>query len=234
MLLLLKKAIARAVLTSTVAATSVAPNTAATANNVPLMDNYGVLSMIVGSEVTPYQETEIESVTVVEEDIVELIAENNVTVVTEGTEPLPEALRNVLEMNRSIVAWTAGGELREYTLTDTALIELRDQYPTGSWWDSECYYKWNAASVYRGGYGCAGFAYMLSDAIYGAARARKIESNSDVEPYDCIELFNNAHTAFVLEVPGDGTVIVAEGNVDGRVYWGSTYSISDVSAVLKR
>lgn len=118
-------------------------------------------------------------------------------------------------------------------LSNPALIDMKNAYPTGTYWGDSEYYKWNGG-IYRGGYGCAGFAYMLSDAVFGSSPARMIGGNSDVQPYDCVELYNNAHTAFVLSVNGDGTITVAEGNVNDSVIWGSTYSISDISAVLRR
>ncbi len=115
------------------------------------------------------------------------------------------------------------------------IASMQSQYPSGSYWGPDTYYKWRAGTVYRGGYGCAGFAYMLSDAIYGDAPAEKIYGNGDVRVNDCIELFDNAHTAFVLSVNGDGTVTVAEGNINGGyVAWGTRYNISDISAVLRR
>jgi hypothetical protein len=113
-----------------------------------------------------------------------------------------------------------GRRMVPYNLTHSGLQALEIKYPTGWGWGPESYYMWAANSVYRGGYGCAGFAYMLSDAVYGNAPAIKINGNGDVRQYDCVELFNNTHTAFVLEVNGDGTITVAEANVNGKVVWG--------------
>lgn len=136
------------------------------------------------------------------------------------------------------ISSTAGKNTKQsstaYVLSHEGLKQLESTYPTGTYYGPDCYYMWRANSVYRGGYGCAGFAYMLSDAVFGDEPAVKLMGNSDVQKYDCIELFNNEHTAFVLSVNLDGTVTVAEGNVNQKVVWGSTYLISDISAVIRR
>jgi hypothetical protein len=157
---------------------------------------------------------------------------NNSTEVTESSDDDTDITDLVMKTTVSVT--DDGRRIVPVNLTHSGLQTLMVQYPSGSYWSPDNYYMWMANSVYKGGYGCAGFAYMLSDAVFGDKRATKIYGNSDIQQYDCVELFNNEHTAFVLEVNGDGTITVAEGNVNSKVFWGSIYYISDVSAVLRR
>ena len=168
--------------------------------------------------------------------------------------PAPAPKKTGNEKNEDIVSSIIGTPVKTYPYAeklidsiaddlDPAILAYKEQYPTGSKWGADDYYLWRANSVYRGGYGCAGFAYMLSDAIYGDVWATKIEGNDDIAKYDCIELWGNKHTAFVLDYdPTADRIIVVEANVNdsgdvvsgGKVKWGTVYHKSDVSAVLKR
>lgn len=115
------------------------------------------------------------------------------------------------------------------------LSEYENAYPTGTIWTNNFYYECQNKDVYRGGYGCAGFAYMLSDGIYGDAHTIMTDDVYQIVPYSVVELYGNQHTAFVLSVNEEaGEICVCEANVNGTIIWGSYYSFTDVSAVLLR
>ena len=46
------------------------------------------------------------------------------------------------------------------------ILAMQEEYPEGMPWTNDNYYSWSAG-VYSGGYGCAGFAFLLSDAGFG-------------------------------------------------------------------
>jgi len=104
----------------------------------------------------------------------------------------------------------------------SAMTALKSQYPEGTPWTNDNRYDWHGG-IYRGGYGCAGFAFMLSDAAFGSLPARKLEtfSYSDVRTGDILRLSNGTHSVIVLEIYPDH-VVIAEGNYNKSVHWGRT------------
>lgn len=118
---------------------------------------------------------------------------------------------------------------------NTILSEYETAYPTGTIWTNNFYYKNLNQDVYRGGYGCAGFAYMLSDSIFGNAHTIVTTDCNEVVPYCVAEVYNGDHTVFVLNVDYENrTICVAEANVEQKVCWGNVYSFDDISLVLLR
>ncbi len=111
-----------------------------------------------------------------------------------------------------------------------AMVALKSQYPDGTRWTNSNYYGWKGG-IYSGGYGCAGFAFMLSDAAFGSLPARMIKpvSFSDVRVGDIIRVKGDSHSVIVLEVQTD-SVVIAEGNMNSSVLWGRTLKKTDVEA----
>ena len=112
----------------------------------------------------------------------------------------------------------------------------RDGYKEGTVWTNETHpnYKWNggtAGGIANIGAGCVAFAYQLSDAAFGNLPARMYSSVklSEVKPGDILRVNNDAHTVIVLQVNNAG-VVVAEGNVNGKVHWGRGMSADEVEA----
>lgn len=104
------------------------------------------------------------------------------------------------------------------------MIALKSKYPNGTKYDNSMCYEWKGATATKG-CGCAGFAFMLSDAAFGSVKARKHTDISNIRVGDIIRLYNDTHSVIVLEVNSTG-VIVAEGNMtivgsfENGVYWG--------------
>ncbi|MCM1541074.1 MAG: hypothetical protein NC121_07420 [Blautia sp.] len=109
----------------------------------------------------------------------------------------------------------------------SAMIGLQSSYPDGTPWTNDNYYGWHGG-IYSGGYGCAGFAFMLSDAAFGTAPARLYYDASAVQVGDIARINGNTHSVIILEVRSD-SVIVAEGNYNGAVHWGREISMSTLA-----
>lgn len=109
-----------------------------------------------------------------------------------------------------------------------AMIALKSQYPEGTPWTNDNSYDWNGG-IYSGGQGCAGFAFMLSDAAFGDLPARMLYafSLSDVRVGDILRVNGDTHSVIVLEVYSDHAVI-AEGNYSSSIHWGRSLSKAEV------
>ena len=107
-----------------------------------------------------------------------------------------------------------------------AIMAMEDEYPTGTPWDNSNYYQ---SRVLGGGYGCAGFAYMLSDAAFGdnpGTRYYEAELGT-VKVGDILRINNDTHSVIVLEVTSGG-VFVAEGNMNNAVMWGRYLTYGEI------
>lgn len=108
------------------------------------------------------------------------------------------------------------------------MIALKSEYPEGKRWTNDNFYAWNGG-VYSGGYGCAGFAFILSDAAFGDLPARVLEefTYTDVKVGDILRINHDTHSVIVLEVQSD-RVVVAEGNYNSSIHWGRTLTKAKV------
>lgn len=124
------------------------------------------------------------------------------------------------------------------------LIVLKDQdgYREGTPWDNSSHsYDWNGGPVagnITGGYGCAAFAFELSDIAFGSLRARTLTTGafqlSDVRAGDILRINNNSHSVIVLQVT-EGGAVIAEANYSvnggpGAVHWNRSLSKAEVEA----
>lgn len=110
-----------------------------------------------------------------------------------------------------------------------AMIALKSEYPEGMRWTNDNYYGWKGG-IYSGGYGCAGFAFMLSDAAFGSLPARKYYeySVSDIRVGDILRTNNDSHSVIVLQKISGG-VVVAEGNYNSSIHWGRKFSDNELT-----
>ena len=106
--------------------------------------------------------------------------------------------------------------------TDTAIFKKmyakRGAYYEGRKWTNANYYGWKGG-IFCGGYGCSGFAFMLSDAAFGTAPARRHNNWNNVKTGDIIRINNNSHSVMVMKVVGN-KFVVAEGNYNHSIHWG--------------
>ncbi len=108
-----------------------------------------------------------------------------------------------------------------------AMIALKDQYPNGMEWTNDNFYAWKGGAGLSGGYGCVGFAMILSDAAFGSAPARKLQDFSRIRVGDILSIYGGSHTVIALEVKED-SVIVAEGNINSSILWGREISMDEI------
>ena len=113
-----------------------------------------------------------------------------------------------------------------------AMIAFKSQYPEGTPWTNDNSYVWNGG-IYKTGYGCVAFAFMLSDAAFGKLPARKIVNAnvSDIRVGDILRINNDTHSVIVLETTDEG-VVLAEGNYNRSVHWGRKLTWAQVKNTL--
>ena len=101
-----------------------------------------------------------------------------------------------------------------------AMIALKPDYPEGMHWTNKDEYAWRGG-YFAIGYGCAAFAFILSDAAFGDLPARLITdfTYDDVRVGDILRIKNNTHSVVVLEKHADH-VVIAEGNYNSSIHWG--------------
>ena len=128
------------------------------------------------------------------------------------------------------------------------MIALKSQFPEGMSWTNDNRYAWKGG-IFSAGYGCAGFAFALSDAAFGDLPARVILRNHDLLTFvnsnlvtkvdsisiedvrvgDILRLYNDSHSVIILEVHSD-YVVIAEGNYNSSIHWGRKLTAEDVAA----
>lgn len=113
-----------------------------------------------------------------------------------------------------------------------AIMAMQSKYPTGTPWDNSKFYKWNGG-VYSGGYGCAAFAFMLSDAAFGTSKARVHNEFGNLMVGDIVEVkqpgSDFGHSFVVLDV-FDTYITIAEGNYNKQVNWGRKIPLDEIKS----
>ncbi len=110
-----------------------------------------------------------------------------------------------------------------------AMMAMKTDFPEGMPWTDADFYAWNGG-IFSGGYGCAGFAFLLSDAAFGTLPARMKPVKYDtLRPGDILRVNNDQHSVIILQVFSDH-VVVAEGNFNSSIHWGRTLNRSEVEA----
>ena len=111
-----------------------------------------------------------------------------------------------------------------------SIMAMRERYPEGTRWTNENSYAWRGG-IFNVGYGCAGFAFLLSDAAFGDLPARRVTGVrlEDVRVGDILRINSDTHSVVVLKVNAD-SVTVAEGNYNSSVHWGRELSRSQVES----
>ncbi len=98
------------------------------------------------------------------------------------------------------------------------MIAQKAVFPEGMHWTNDNYYAWKGG-IYTGGFGCAGFAFAVSDAAFGDAPARIHYDYTNIQVGDILRINNDTHSVIVLEVK-ENSVVVAEGNYNSSIHWG--------------
>jgi hypothetical protein len=107
-----------------------------------------------------------------------------------------------------------------------SIMSLKDEYPNDMPWTNDNYYEWNGG-IFSGGYGCFGFAFILSDEAFGRAPARKTTDFDNLKIGDIIRINNDTHSVVVTGIDGD-IITLAEGNYGSSIYWGRTKTLKEI------
>lgn len=110
------------------------------------------------------------------------------------------------------------------------IYSFKASYPEGMRYTNDDFYAWNGG-IYYGGYGCAGFTFMISDAICGTAKAWEHNDLGSIKIGDILRVANDSHSVLVAEINDNG-VVLAEANYNSSVHWGRTMSWSELSSTL--
>lgn len=104
------------------------------------------------------------------------------------------------------------------------IIAMKEKYPEGMRWTNDNYYEWKGG-IFAGGYGCAGFAFLLSDAAFGDLPVRMTETftYSQLKVGDILRINNDSHSVIILKISST-QVTIAEGNYNSSIHWGRTLS----------
>jgi len=106
------------------------------------------------------------------------------------------------------------------------MIALKSKYPDGTPWTNANRYNWKGG-IYGYGDGCAGFAFMLSDAAFGDLPARQIYNFNNIRVGDILRINNDTHSVIVLGIEGTN-ITIAEGNYNSAVKWGRVITLDEI------
>ncbi len=104
------------------------------------------------------------------------------------------------------------------------MMALQSSYPTGTPWSNSKGYRSNTLGL---GYGCAGFAYMLSDAAFGYLPGRKHTDFTNIKVGDVLRIYNDGHSLIVLQIAGT-KVVLADGMYNGAICWERTMTLAEL------
>lgn len=143
----------------------------------------------------------------------------------------------------------AGDEVPSPSQVYADMIDLKNNNPKfaeGATWTDETneYRNWKGGLIdgkIIWATGCVAFAFEVSDIVFGSLPARKFSAGqfkfADVKAGDILRVNNDTHTVIVLQTGEDGLVL-AEGNLNGKVHWGRAMSVAeferDVSTCITR
>lgn len=102
------------------------------------------------------------------------------------------------------------------------IIALQASYPEGMLWTNDNSYH----SGNRTGYGCAGFAFMVQDAVFGKGAKKTTLTTlnwDDLRVGDHLRVLGGGHSVIILSIDGD-SITLCEGNYNSSIHWGRTMS----------
>lgn len=112
------------------------------------------------------------------------------------------------------------------------MIAKQKEYPEGRKWNNDDYYDWKGG-IYTRGYGCAGFAFMLSDVCFGDIKAKKLEPcPTEYKVGDVVRINSDKHSVIIIKMDSKSNIItMAEGNYNNAIHWGRNFTKPDLNSV---
>ena len=111
-----------------------------------------------------------------------------------------------------------------------SLMMHLEEYPEGLSWDNSDFYAWNGG-IYYGGYGCAAFAFTLSDEAFYGRPAKIHKKVSNIRLGDILRINDDSHSVIVIDIE-DGVYTVAEGNYNSTVHWGRCFTEEQLEDIV--
>lgn len=108
------------------------------------------------------------------------------------------------------------------------MLALKSKYPEGKSWTNDDYYAWNGG-IYAGGYGCAAFVFLLSDAAFGETECVRHTNLKKLMVGDIIRVDNDSHSVIVMRKTASA-IVVAEGNYNASIHWGRVITMKELKA----
>ncbi len=129
-----------------------------------------------------------------------------------------------------------GAELTEEEVY-RSLVNMRTVYPEGMHYTNDdsyspYYHYENGRKITYTGYGCAAFAFHLSNVAFGSLPDREHTDWDDIRVGDILRLYtwgSSGHSVIVLSASGDD-ITVAEGNYNSSIHWGRVIKRSYLKA----
>lgn len=130
--------------------------------------------------------------------------------------------------------WLTNAEVK------AVIDRLQAEYPSGTPWDSDKYYKAHVSfstdiGNVRRGYGCAAWAFFVSDEIFGNLPSRRVVGDLSLDPQEQIRPGDSSYSSAIVHwasvgyANSYGTMYLGSaGNTNGKVGW-STSSRYDVA-----
>lgn len=110
-----------------------------------------------------------------------------------------------------------GAEITEDNVREI-INGLRNSYSEGMHWTNESN-TYTSMVMYIKGRGCAAFAFLISDSVFGDLPLTAQHSSFDrIRAGDILRTQDDTHTVVVLEKRAD-SVIVTEGNYEEQIHW---------------
>ena len=112
------------------------------------------------------------------------------------------------------------------------MYAMKEQYPEGMRYTNEDSYVFQGlvdGYIRYTGYGCAAFAFMLSDVVFGTLPAKRLYTFTydDVRAGDILRINGDTHSVIILRKYADH-VMLAEANYNSSVHWGRTLTKAQV------
>ena len=109
------------------------------------------------------------------------------------------------------------------------ILALKSFYPEGMSWDNSNSYD----TGYRAGFGCAAFAFIVQDEVFGAGVVPErytVFNEDNIHIGDHFRIYastGGVHSVVILDVADDGVELV-EGNYGGKIHWGRKMSFDSL------
>ena len=114
------------------------------------------------------------------------------------------------------------------------MISKQNEYPEGMRWTNENFYAWKGG-IFSGGYGCAWFAFMLSDVCFGDIKAQQIQPCPNTYKVgDIVRINGDTHSVIILKIESstsESIITIAEGNFNSAIHWGRKFTLQGMSGL---